>query len=440
MTVKYRGEENRDKATTYPAPGRYYIVGGIKKGEGLSHMAAAAYGNGRRWREIWKPNKKIARSSDPNRSFWPGDVIWIPGDAIEEGKKEELRKPAAEQLTDVGPNDMTIIIEGERIPITEGQVVVAMDTVADGYNVKTAWNPDNEKHYRLFKPYGYQETAVYIGGRLRMRGRLYKPSPSFSSTSRDITLEGWSFSADLIDTQIKPPFERNKVKLFDRISELAEGFGIMVEWDESAGDDKPFDRVTAEDGMAIFDHISELTKQRAVQIASTPQGNLKIYKFKAGKSVCSFVENETTFQGASASYDGRVRFSAYTAKGQSPGKHKASATSNDPAVPSYRITSFNADEQASGDLQKAADWQRNKALGESMSLPIKYHSWYRPDGQQWELGDIVTVVSKSLFLKDGFDFAVKQIAFDLTLEGATCALTLVPPQVYNGEEIPNPFT
>jgi hypothetical protein len=131
--AKARGEEHRHEATETPVPGRYYIVGGIKQGEGLSHMAAAAYGDGKRWREIWRPNKKIARSSDPNRSFIPGDVIWIPGDYIEEEKVEDLRDPVAETLTDADTTGIQLIIDGTVVPVLSGQVLVTFDTAADGW-------------------------------------------------------------------------------------------------------------------------------------------------------------------------------------------------------------------------------------------------------------------------------------------------------------------
>lgn len=434
--TQYRGEEHRGEATATPVPGRYYIVGGIKKGEGLSHMAAAAYGNGRRWREIWKPNKQIARSSDPNRSFWPGDVIWIPGDAIEEEKREELRD-AEEELPGAERLGMQLVIDGTEVAVSSGQVVVAFDTISDGWAVTVPWNPENESQRKLFAPYGYQSAEMYVGGKLQCRGLLYKVSPTFSEDGRSLRLEGWSLTADLIDTTIRPPYERNKVTLQARAAELVAGCGIEIDW--RAGDDAVFDRVTANEGQAIFDHLAELAAQRGVQISSSAQGRLLFHKAEASAPVCSFVEASPPFTRGTASYDGRARFASYTARGQSPGKNKATATANDPAVPAHRILSFTADEQSGTDLQKAANWKRNKALGDSMTLEIPANSWYAPGGSLWEVGAMVTVVSPSLFLYEGFDFLIKQVTFDLEDAGATSKLTLVPPQVFNGEELPDPW-
>lgn len=432
-----RGEEHRSEATEYPVPGRYYIVGGIKKGEGLSHMAAAAYGNGRRWREIWAPNKKIARSSDPNRSFWPGDVIWIPGDFIEDEKREELREDVSEEIADAERLGMQLVIDGTEVAVSSGQMVVAFDTITDGWAVTVPWNPYNEEQRKLYAPYGYQSAELYVGGKLRCRGWLYKVSPSFNDDGRSLRLEGWSLTADLVDTTIRPPYERNKVNLQTRAAELVTGCGISIDW--KAGDDPVFDRVTATEGQAIFDHLSELASQRGVQVSSTPQGKLLFHRAETSAPVASFSEGSPPFTSGAAGYDGRARFASYTARGQSPGKNKATATANDPAVPAHRILSFTADEQSGTDLQKAADWKRNKALGDSMALEIPANSWYDREGNLWEVGALVTVVSPSLFLYDGFDFLIKQVEFDLGEGGATSKLTLVPPQVYNGETLPDPW-
>ena len=100
---------------------------------------------------------------------------------------------------------------------------------------------------------------------------------------------------------------------------------------------------------------------------------------------------------------------------------------------------FKADEKAGSDMQKDADWKRNKALGDSMGLTIPAHSWYDRAGDLWKPGKMVTVVSPSLFLDDGFDFMIRQIEFNLSDTGADATLSLVPPQVFNGEALPDPW-
>jgi prophage tail gpP-like protein len=438
--------EHADEATELPVPGRYYVVGGIKKGEGLSHMAAVAYGDGTRWREIWRANKSVARKVkddlgnwvyDPNRCFWPGDIAWIPGDAPIDDKVEALREPVSEYLVDADKNGMILIIDGQDVAVSSGQVVATFDTAADGFKARVPFNPVIAQQRRLYQPYGYQAAECYVGGKLMVRGTIYNVSPTIKADGRSLDLEGWSLTADVIDSTIKPPLERNKVTLRARAEELVTPLGVEVDF--LVDDDKPFDRVTATEGQTILDHLADLAKQRGVQVSSSSQGRLLFQRAITSEPVCTLFEGFPPFIEASASYSGRDRFRVYTARGQSPGKTVSMATAEDMAVPSQRFLSFQADEADGNDMQKAANWRRSRQLGESLKLEIPTNSWYDPNGNLWRVGTMVTVISETLFLIDGFDFFIRQVDYDLAENGATAKLYLVPPQVYTGEPIPDPW-
>jgi len=435
--AKFKGEEHRPEATESPVPGRYYIVQKSDSAQGLSGISAKAYSNGRRWREIWKPNKKIARSSDPNRAFWPNDVIWIPGDPPAEVPIEEAHEDIIEELAGEDPNGVVIIIDGTPIVPVSATILLTFDTAADGWAATVAWNPDNLDQRKLLRPFGFQSAECYVGGKLRVRGWLYNVSPSFGPSGREMRLEGWSYTADVIDSTVRPPYERNKVKLEQRARELVEPLGVGVEW--RAGDDKLFDRVEISQDSTILAHLAELAQQRGIQISSTNQGRLLFHKAEESLPAASFIEGDPPLMEAKASYSGRDRFATYVARAQSPGKNSANATSEDPAVPAQRMLSFAVGESDANDLQKAADWRRSKQLGESMTLEIPVNSWYDDFEDLWEPGAMVTVVSPSLYLFNGFDFLIKQVEFSLADNGATATLTLVPPQIYTGEPLPDPW-
>ena len=52
---------------------------------------------------------------------------------------------------------------------------------------------------------------------------------------------------------------------------------------------------------------------------------------------------------------------------------------------------------------------------------------------------MITVISESLFLAGGFDFLVSKVEFNLSETAADAVVTLVPPQVYTGEDLPDPW-
>ena len=72
-----------------------------------------------------------------------------------------------------------------------------------------------------------------------------------------------------------------------------------------------------------------------------------------------------------------------------------------------------------------------------MIFPVS--SWYGPDGKLWRENTIVTVKSPTMFVPNGFDFLIRSVEYEFTTEGATAKLGLVPPQVFTGDPIDEPW-
>jgi prophage tail gpP-like protein len=430
----YKGEENAAEATAFPVPGKYYTIQKSDSAKGLSGISAKAYGDGKQWRKIWKANKHIARSDDPNNSFWPGDTIWIPGEAPVE---EEIIEDIVEELPGADPDQITIIVDGQEIVPSSASITLWFNSAADGWAATVPWDPEDETQRRIYRPYGYQPAECYLGGKLKVRGVLYIVEPSFSPSGRQKRLEGWAFTADVIDSSMRPPYEKNKINLENRAKELCEPLGVSVVW--RAGEDKPFDRVSATKDSTILAHLADLAKQRGVQISSTPQGKLLFHKAEDSLPVSSFIEGEPPLTEGTVSYNGRERFGSYTARTQSPKKNAQTATSEDKLIPAQRQTSFTVEDSDKDDLQKAADWRRSKQLAESMRMEVPVNSWYDSFGDLWEVGALVTLISPSLDLRNGFDFLIEKVEFVMEENGNTATLTLVPPQIYTGDPLPEPW-
>jgi prophage tail gpP-like protein len=419
----------------FPTPGFLYRM--KKEPKGLWGIAQRAYGIGKKWRVIWKANKSNARSDDPNQSFWPGDIITIPGDAPIDDVKEDLREDVLPTLEDRGRDDFTLIIENSEIPVTAGRVLRSIDTAADGWTATTTWDPNNVERSELFRPYGYQDSAVYLGGKLSVRGYLYVVSPSLNIRERIISFEGWSFTADAIDSTIKPPLQYNNKTLEQIARDLLEPLGIEVEF--NVEEDEKFKRVAAEKQDTIFAFLSKIAKQRAVLFTSTPQGNALFTKAASGGIVGSILEEFPPFQDATIKFDGRERFNVYKALGQSPKKNSKWAVANDPEVPKSRFTTFSADESNQKELEKAAEWQRSKQLADALTIKFPVNSWYAPNKELWKPNTLVTVISPTIFTPFGFDFLIREVEYIFEPGGTPAVLGLVPPQVYTGEELEEPW-
>ncbi len=52
---------------------------------------------------------------------------------------------------------------------------------------------------------------------------------------------------------------------------------------------------------------------------------------------------------------------------------------------------------------------------------------------------MATLKSPSLFVPDGYDFLIRSVEFTFSQNGAVANLDLVPPQVFSGEPIKEPW-
>lgn len=425
-----------------PVPGRPYT---IVPGDNLSKIASAAYGNPREWRTIWKANKATLRSGDPNLIF-PGEVLWLPE---QNPPIEEEEETAPDRLEGKALDDFTVIVEGLEIPVVDGRAFRSMETAADGFSASIPWDPTrqtdhNKELVAKVKPYGYKTCECYLGGELMMSGRLYAVSASIGQNGVTLDLEGWSYTADLVDSTVRPPYEAKCVTLEQRAKSMLEGFAI--ELDFQLDEDEAFSKVTIQPTDTIFNHLLELARQRKALITSDPKGRLVITRANVdGGSVYTLEEGRRPLSQAAIKFDGRARFNTYTAISQSPRKKGANAsaptaTAKDDIVPAARMYRFQADDTKGEKLQDAADWERSRHLADGLSVALPVDGWQVPGTKDlWKENTIVTLKSPSLFVPDGYNFLIRSVEFSFSEKGATASLELVPPQVYSGEKIMEPW-
>lgn len=411
-------------------------------GDTLTGISKQAYGEGSQWRMIWKANQTVLRSGDPDIIF-PGEVINIPVNPL-----SKIVETNDDDVTISGKDkdEMTIVIDGVELAIESGRVIRTMDTCADGWTASLSWDPDNSEMYDILRPTGYKRASVYLGNILVVDGLLYGQKFQLKSDRRSVDLTGWSYTADMIDSVIRPPYEQNKITLQDRAIELIEPLGIGINF-EATDADEQFARVTCGPEEKIFDHLASLAEQRKVLISSTRRGDALFWRANTDtKPVGTIEEDRPPYQSMEVNFNGRERFNVYTAIGQSPQKRgrkgkdkKLIGIAKDSAVPRTRFTAFNVTESTIGNIQNAADWKRSKQVATALNMTFPVDSWYSPENKLWEENTLVTVVSPSVYIKDGFDFLIRAVEYEFTGSGTTAILSLIPPQAYTGEEVDEPW-
>lgn len=397
-----------------PTPGTQYTV---QNGDTIERIAAIAYGDASRSAEIIQAN--------PSAIVSPGIVLIIPPD---------------EDLTTFTPSKdgLSLFLGGHEIPTESMRVVRSLDSMVNGWTAVIAWLPgDDPELDKLIRPYSYAAASAFVNKSLAVAGKLYKTSPGLGGRSQ-LNLEGWSFAADLVDSTLKAPYESNNVTLSQRVKEVAAPFSLKVASDLET--DGKFDRVTVTPVQRGGDHLLELSSQRGALINSDPDGTLRIFKVTGeGKSVGTIEEGAPGFSGFEGDFDGRARFNAYIFLSQTPGDPSTNAVAVDKAVPVTRFMTFKGNDTTTGEAQQAADWRKTKALADALTIPIQAEGLKAPNGEEWAPGQTVTLISPTLFMPNGFEMLIRSTEMAQASGGEGTTLNLVPPGVYTGADIVEPW-
>ncbi len=410
-------------------PGQKYT---IVKGDTLWGIAAQAYGIPQKWRVIWDANKSTLKSGDPNL-IYPGEVLIIP--TIEEVEPIE----GNDILPGDSLQDFTIILDGERLVVQSARALRTMHTAADGWSAVQMWPRGVPELEGLVRPYRYEKAEVYVGGQLVITGQHYTPTNEASDKAYTQRLKGASYTKDMIDSSVQPPYEFRNITIDKLMKQLLEPLGIKFEIDPEIDVGGPFNRVTAQPTDKIFDFLAKLAKQRSLLISSTPRGEALLTAAKMTGSVGTIGDELPPGRELTATFDGAKRFYAYTVLSKRRGNKPKRATAIDDLVPRSRLTTINADETEAGDIQKTADWERSKRLADALTIPFPVTDWYAPNGELWRENTIVTVKSPIIYAPFGFDFLIRSVEYIYEKSGRSGTLNIVPPEVYTGEPLVEPW-
>ncbi|MEE8206712.1 MAG: LysM peptidoglycan-binding domain-containing protein [Nitrospinaceae bacterium] len=411
---------------TVPVPGKQYTV---EPGDSLSLIAGRAYGDLTLWPRIWEANQTTLRSGDPD-IISPGEMILIP--------KLPERAPPRIRPQNRNQKEMYVNLDGREVKPVSGRIIRSIDLVANAYSMTIPWEPglDPDLDNRI-APYAYTPAEAFIGNDLIVAGFNYQTQPQIGQGTT-VRISGYTPTADLVDSTLKPPFEFNNITLEDIITRIVLPLGFKAIFEVDTGG--VFDRVTADQGDTVMGFLSGLARQREVLLSCDVEGNLVVTRaITTGVPVTTFDEKKTPgVSGWGATFDGRKRFNVYRAVGRSPLGEKE-ATVVDQKVPRTRFTTISADESMEGGIEGVARWARNRTLADALSFKLNVEGWYDPKGAPWRENTLVTVISPTMFLPDGFDFLINQVEYLFDSDGIGAVLSLVPPTVYTQGEIVEPW-
>ena len=282
-----------------PVAGKNYTV---VTGDTLSGIAARVYGSFGLWTRIWDANQTRIQSGDPEL-IQPGEVLFIP--ILPERQLPPAQNGGRDQ------DQLYIEIAGREFLPDVGVIFRNLDTVVNEFRGSIPWVPGVDVELdRLITPYSYTPAVASLGNERLAKGLIYKVETSLEG-GEVARLIGFTPTADIFDSKLKPPFEFTAITLEDLITKLVDPLGIKTIFEADTG--AAFQRVTAGEGDSIFSFLNKLAGQRSVLLSCDSEGNLLVTKANIDGIPVGTLEEGVTkgVKGWGSAFDGRKRFNVY---------------------------------------------------------------------------------------------------------------------------------
>jgi len=417
--------------------GEFYTV---KNGDRLWMVALSAYGDNWKYQKIVNANSQLngrPPAEDGSPLIYQGDRLFVP--VLESSPVEGVG--FADQQRDV----FSVVIDGDSVAVTEGEFSQFFDAGADSltFTVDPLSLPVRVRE--KLKPFRYAKVKLYIAGKLRFTGHCYEIESSLVEDKWVKKITAWSRTADLIDSSVKPPYEQSNVTLKQRAETLCADFGISVVGPDQ---DRKFTKCCCGESDKRFDHLRKLAHDRGLIATCNEFGNLVFTKAaESGDSVATIEQGGTLAQSFSMKTDGRERYSHYRISGKKSTKKDAvtgaktksgvTRTIVDGAIPINRYFYRKDSGSDSEDVTDRAEFERSKAVANSLSITVPVTTWYDRNGDVWEANRFVVLKSEALDVPDGVKLLIRRVKIGFSVAGNTASLDLVPKEVFTGEDVPD---
>ena len=420
----------------FPIAGKRYQV---SAGDTLNSISLVAYGVETYISNIVLANPSLSTrrtNSEGLPELIVDELLFIP-EIQERRSVNDIKNKRS--LSGKDKDDFTLVLEGREVPLYSARLILTMDTAADGFSGALAWNPGQDIELdELLLPFKYPKAKIYLGNELQLTGYLYGVNPELGNNGRIKNLTGASMTAEMIDSNVRPPYEKNNVTLKQYGQDRLKQIGLKAIFKTDTGG--AFKRVTANPWDKIFDDLASLAAQRGVLISSTNKGEVLFFQAGNGENMGTLEEGQPLALSWTANYDGRRRFHTYKAIGQSPGADAQTAVAVDDNIPKSRLFTFSANDTTPGNIQRAADWKRSKMLADILMMSIPVSSWYAPNRKLWKPNNSITIISETLDLPfPGVTLLIRSVEFVFQVSGTQAIINVVPEEVYTGKKIVDPW-
>lgn len=322
-------------------------------------------------------------------------------------------------------------------------------SVGSTFSFASFFDPENNKHRALFKPYTYPRVEILDdNGERLLTGTILNNGFQDSDKKSLVTLGGYSLPGVLEDCRIPPelyPLQSDGKTLKQITEALIKPFRLRLVIDGSVSGraNEVYEKTTASEKQSIKSYLDELASQKNIIISHTNAGSLLFTQARTNvKPIAKFIGGTPGIK-MSLSTNGQSMHSTITMQKQADltNDNAGESSINNPFVTQFRPTTK---EQTSGDDIDTEQAIKNALANElkSIVLTIEADRWtWNDDGKiTMQPNNIITVHNHDLYLYQFVRFFVESITLKENSGKEVSVLTCVIPEVYNAETPRNIFT
>lgn len=263
-----------------------------------------------------------------------------------------------------------------------------------------------------------------------IKGFVVNISASYSSSSHDVTVSGYETTCDLADCSVEAPYEWKNSKIDRIIYDICGRLGIKFENKMGVDCGDPLKNFGIGPGTKAVDAIADLCKTRGILPCSDGMGKVFLLKPSSAKHAERNIVEGVNIVSASMRLSVSERYSDYYVYGS--GKKMVKASSKDDKIERKRpliIVDSNSTDKASAEAR--AYWESSVRKSRSFSLTCTLQGWKSSANSIWNSGEIVFVLSPSVFIEDSSELLISKVVFRYDRNnGSFTEVELVQPESF----------
>lgn len=390
-----------------------------KQGDTFEAIARRLYGTEKETGRIRKANPTVSET------MTAGTLVFIP-------------EPPAKTKINAAGDDVTVLIDGVEFKNFIDINLNLSFTSFDSCSIVAPFEPENTAFRNVFKPFSYQDVAIYIGGELIFSGTQIGIQPEVTPASKTVTLTAYARCAVTNDSCV--PISAYPISLrgldLKKIAEiLTDPFPFSAVTNVNTG--AKFDNASIKHTDKVATFLTVLAKQRDLVITNNNNGDLLITKSIDGEPVAQLKGDQPPVIRVAPSFNEQEYFSDYTAilpviVRQTPTQYTAK---NKKLTSIMRIDNFIASDAKNGDEKTVAESRRSRGMANAISYFVELATIRDPQGELYRPNTNINLQALDAMIYNDTKFLIRGVSMNLSSRIKTCALDLVLPEAYNGKEV-----